>query len=146
MITKIKKSEILFYLSYIILYISLFLGDVYNIGDLDILARNLRICSYILIFIACINLRFGKKEFFKMIIILIITLLYALKTGDLYWSILILLIFNSKKVDIESVYKISLRIIVIGIISVLFLCFIGILPDILTSRDTVEQINYNRHS
>ena len=28
----------------------------------------------------------------------------------------------------------------------MFLCFIGILPDILTSRDTVEQINYNRHS
>ena len=52
MVTKIKKNEILFYLSYIILYISLFIGDVYNIGGLDILARYLRICSYILIAIS----------------------------------------------------------------------------------------------
>ena len=49
MITKFKKDEILFYLSYIIQYISLFIGDVYNIGSMDILARYLRIGSYILI-------------------------------------------------------------------------------------------------
>lgn len=146
MVTKIKKNEILFYLSYIILYISLFIGDVYNIGGLDILARYLRICSYILIAISCFNLRFVKKEFLQMMVIFMITLLYAMKTEDLYWSILILLIYNSKKINIESVYRISLRIIIIGIISVLFLCFIGILPDILTSRDTLEQIDYNRHS
>ena len=146
MVTKIKKNEILFYLSYIILYISLFIGDVYNIGGLDILARYLRICSYILIAISCFNLRFVKKEFLQMMVIFMITLLYAMKTEDLYWSILILLIYNSKKINIESVYRISLRIIIIGIISVLFLCLIGILPDILTSRDTLEQIDYNRHS
>lgn len=108
MVTKIKKNEILFYLSYIILYISLFIGDVYNIGGLDILARYLRICSYILIAISCFNLRFVKKEFLQMMVIFMITLLYAMKTGDLYWSILILLIYNSKKINIESVYRISL--------------------------------------
>ena len=70
MIIKSKKSEILFYLSYIILYISLFIGDIYNIGNMDILARYLRICSYILIFISCINLRLGRKEFLLMIIFL----------------------------------------------------------------------------
>lgn len=84
MVTKIKKNEILFYLSYIILYISLFIGDVYNIGGLDILARYLRICSYILIAISCFNLRFVKKEFLQMMVIFMITLLYAMKTGDLY--------------------------------------------------------------
>nr|WP_243176689.1 hypothetical protein [Blautia segnis] len=75
-----------------------------------------------------------------------VTLLYGVKTGDLYWSVLILLIYNSKKINIERVYKTSSRIIVIGIISVLILCMFGVLPDILTSRNTVEQINYNRHS
>ena len=146
MIIKSKKSEILFYLSYIILYISLFIGDIYNIGNMDILARYLRICSYILIFISCINLRLGRKEFLLMIIFLTVTLLYGIKTRDLYWSILVLLIYNSKSVDIKYVFKISLRIIVIGIISTLTLCVIGILPDVLTSRDTINQINYNRHS
>lgn len=146
MIAKFKKDEILFYLSYIILYISLFIGDVYNIGSMDILARYLRIGSYILIFISCINMRLKKKDFFRMVAILMVTLLYGVKTGDLYWSVLILIIYNSKKVDIERVYKISSRIIAIGIISVLVLCMFGVLPDILTSRNTVEQINYNRHS
>ena len=146
MITKFKKNEILFYLSYIILYISLFIGDVYNIGSMDILARYLRIGSYILIFISCISMRLKKKDFFRMVTILMVTLLYGVKTGDLYWSVLILLIYNSKKVDIERVYKTSSRIIAIGIISVLALYMFGVLPDILTSRNTVEQINYNRHS
>ena len=146
MIIKSKKSEILFYLSYIVLYISLFIGDIYNIGNMDILARYLRICSYILIFISCINLRLGRKEFLLMIIFLTVALLYGIKTRDLYWSILVLLIYNSKSVDIKYVFKISLRIIVIGIISTLTLCVIGILPDVLTSRDTINQINYNRHS
>lgn len=145
-ITKFKKDEILFYLSYIILYVSLFIGDVYNIGSMDILARYLRIGSYTLIFISCINLRLKKKDFFRMFAVLMVTLLYGVKTGDLYWSILILLIYNSKKVDIERVYKTSSKIIVIGISSVLILCMFGVLPDILTSRNTVEQINYNRHS
>lgn len=146
MITKIKKNEILFYLSYVILYISLIIGDVYNIGNMDILARYLRIGSYILIFISCINIRLKKKDFFRMVTILMVTFLYGAKTGDLYWSVLILLIYNSKKIDIEKVYKTSSRIIAIGIISVLALCMFGVLPDILTSRNTVEQINYNRHS
>ncbi|WP_330600115.1 hypothetical protein [Blautia segnis] len=146
MITKFKKDEILFYLSYIILYISLFIGDVYNTGSMDILARYLRMGSYVLIFISCINMRLKKKDFFRMIAVLMVTLLYGVKTGDLYWSVLILLIYNSKKINIERVYKTSSRIIVIGIISVLILCMFGVLPDILTSRNTVEQINYNRHS
>lgn len=143
---KLKKSEILFYLSYIILYISLFIGDIYNIASMDILARYLRIGSYMLICFSCINLKLKNREFFWMVVILAITLFYAVKSGDLYWSILILLIYNSKRVDIERVYKISLRIIVIGIFAVLVLCLFGILPDILTSRNMVAKVNYNRHS
>lgn len=146
MIVKLEKRELLFYLSYIIVYISLFIGDIYNDGDLDTFARYLRICSYILIFISCIKLKRKKKEIFQMLVILMFTLLYAMKTGDLYWSILILLIYNSKRAKIEEIYKISLNIIVIGIISVFILCVVGILPDVLTTRNTVEQINYNRHS
>ena len=83
MIVKLEKRELLFYLSYIIVYISLFIGDIYNDGDLDTFARYLRICSYILIFISCIKLKRKKKEIFQMLVILMFTLLYAMKTGDL---------------------------------------------------------------
>lgn len=136
----------LFYLSYIILYVSLFIGDIYNVGGLDIFAKYLRLCSYALISFSCINMKLGEKEFVRIVIIFIITLVYSIQTGDLYWSILILLICNSKRVNIESIFKISFQIMMIGIIGVLIFCLIGFLPDILTSRNTVEQINYNRHS
>lgn len=126
--------------------VSLFIGDVYSIGNMDTVARYLRMGSYILIFISCINLRLKKKDFFRMVAILMVTLLYGIETRDLYWSILILLIYNSKNVDMERVYKTSFKILVIGIISVLILCIFGFLPDVLTSRNTVNQINYNRHS
>lgn len=146
MISKFKKNEFVFQLSYIILCVSLFIGDVYSIGNMDTVARYLRMGSYILIFISCINLRLKKKDFFRMVAILMVTLLYGIETRDLYWSILILLIYNSKNVDMERVYKTSFKILVIGIISVLILCIFGFLPDVLTSRNTVNQINYNRHS
>lgn len=146
MISKFKKNEFVFQLSYIVLYVSLFIGDVYSIGNMDTVARYLRMGSYILIFISCINLRLKKKDFFRMVAILMVTLLYGIETRDLYWSILILLIYNSKNVDMERVYKTSFKILVIGIISVLILCIFGFLPDVLTSRNTVNQINYNRHS
>lgn len=122
------------------------MGDIYDIGNMDIWVRYLRLCSYILIFISCIKLKLSQNEFFQMTAVLIVTMLYAMKTGDLYWSILILLIYSSKKINIKNIYNISLRIIVVGIIGVLILCMIGVLPDILTSRNTIEQIDYNRHS
>lgn len=128
------------------LYVSLFIGDIYNVGGLDIFAKYLRLCSYALISFSCINMKLGEKEFVRIVIIFIITLVYSMQTGDLYWSILILLICNSKRVNIESILKISFQIMIIGIIGVLIFCLIGFLPDILTSRNTVEQINYNRHS
>ena len=144
--TTFKKNEILFYLSYITLYVSLFLGDIYNAGGLETFARYLRLCSYAIIFLSCINLKLQKKELIQLLFLLVITLLYAMKTYDLYWSILILLIYNSKKANIKNIYKISTRILWIGIVSVLFLGLIGILPDVITSRNTIEQVNFNRHS
>lgn len=60
--TTFKKNEILFYLSYITLYVSLFLGDIYNAGGLETFARYLRLCSYAIIFLSCINLKLQKKN------------------------------------------------------------------------------------
>lgn len=144
--TKLRKNEFLFFLSYIILYVSLFIGDVYNLNGFDAFAKNLRLCSYALILFSCINLKFRKKEFMQLIAVFMLTLFYGIITGDLYWSILILLIYNAKNIDIKSIYRISSRILVIGIVVVLTFCVIGILPDILTTRNTIEQVNFDRHS
>lgn len=143
---KIQKKEFAFYLSYIMLYVSLFIGDVYSINELDVVAKFLRLGSYALIAVSSINLRLKKNDLFWLVIIFITTLFYGVKTGDLYWSILILFIYNTKKINTKNIYKISYRIIIIGIIIVLGCCALGLLPDVLTSRDTVETINFDRHS
>lgn len=94
---KIQKEEFAFYLSYIMLYVSLFIGDVYSINELDVVAKFLRLGSYVLIAVSSINLRLKKNDLFWLVIIFITTLFYGVKTGDLYWSILILFIYNTKK-------------------------------------------------
>lgn len=143
---KIQKKEFAFYLSYIMLYVSLFIGDVYSINELDAVAKLLRLGSYALIAVSSINLKLKRNDFFCLVVIFITTLFYGLKTGDLYWSILILFIYNTKKINTENIYKISYKTIVIGIIIVLGCCALGLLPDVLTSRDTVKSISFDRHS
>ena len=73
--TTFKKNEILFYLSYITLYVSLFIGDIYNADGLGVFARYLRLCSYAVIFLSCINLKLRKKELIQLLFLLAITLL-----------------------------------------------------------------------
>lgn len=128
------------------LYASLFIGDIYNIGGFDAAARVLRLVSYAMIAVSCINLRLKKSDFFHLAIVFILTLFYGIKTGDLYWSILILFIYNTRKIDSRTIYEISYKIIIIGIVIVLVCCALGVLPDVLTSRNTIEHINFNRHS
>lgn len=143
---KLQKKEAVIYLSYIMLYISLFMGDVYALCDMDGVTRALRLGSYVLIIVASINLKLTKNDFAHFGIVLMMTLLYGIKTGDWYWSILILFIYNTKKINNRTIYEISYKIIVTGIIIVLACCALGVLPDVLTSRNTIENINYNRHS
>lgn len=143
---KLKRNEVLFYLSYIILYVSLFLGDVYDNVGLDTATKVLRLCSYGLIAASCVNLKLRKKELFQLIVVLLLTLIYGVRTGDLYWSILVLLIYNSKKIDIKKIFSISCKILICGIIVVLTCCLIGLLPDVLTARNTTIESDFNRHS
>lgn len=144
--TKIQKKDILPYLSYIMLYVSLFCGDIYNIDGLNTVTRALRLGAYALITVSCIDLRMKKIELLRMIMVIVLTLLYGIKTGDLYWSILVIFIYNTKRINIRTIYEISYGIVLVGIVIVLTCCVLGILPDVLTSRSTIENIEYNRHS
>ena len=144
--SKIQTKEASLYLSYIMLYVSLFIGDVYNMGRFDIIARILRLVAYALIVISCINLKLKKNDFLRLIFFFMLALFYGIITGDLYWSILILFIYNTKRLNIRTIYEISYKIIITGIIIVLGCYAFGLLPDVLTSRNTIEHINFDRHS
>lgn len=144
---EIRKSEVPFYLSYICLYISLFMGDLYRTDSIADIAKIIRLFSYVLIVISVFQYKFTIKEFFKLFIFFILTLTYGISTSDFYWSILVLLIYGSKQIKVNNIFTVSTIIIKCGIVLVLFFCLIGILPDAITTRDsTTAAYDYIRHS
>ena len=56
------------------------------------------------------------------------------------------MLFNSRKVNIKNIFRISIAILLIGIAVVIALVLLGFLPDILTARDSLSLNSYTRHS
>lgn len=142
----IKKNNILFYFAYILLYVSLFFGDIYDAGTNASIIRGVRLLSYIFIIITFLTIGFTFSVWVKLSIIFLITIIYGAITKDLYWCILILFICCAKKSNPKKILYISIFILITGILCVLFLCFIGMLPDVLTARDNSIVDSFNRHS
>lgn len=141
-----KKNDLLYYFAYILLYVSLFLGDVYDAGANASIIRIIRFLSYIFIIIDFFNTGFSFKGWIKFVSIFLVTLIYGFITKDLYWCILVLFICCAKKINPQKILYISIFILISGTLCVLFLCFVGLLPDVLTARDDSIVDSFNRHS
>lgn len=143
---KIKKTEIFFYLSYVSLYISLFMGDISDMEMINTMAELLRLFAYIAIIVQVFFYKLDFRGWIKFAIIFILTLFYGVRTGDLYWSILVIFIYASRNIQQNKILKISTFILICGTFCVLFLCLLGILPDVMTARNTNLLDTFNRHS
>lgn len=143
---RIKNKEICFYLSYILLYISLFLGDVYDGGTIASAAKIIRMLSYLFIVLYFLNFKSDLKGWIKFGTFLLLTSVYGVLTGDLYWSILVLFIYGARNINHKYILKISISILVSGVCCVLMLCLIGALPDVMTARNSTIANSFNRHS
>ena len=143
---KVKKRELSFYLSYFMLYIALFMRDIYAIYGLDSFTKIIRILSYIFIILAVFDYKLKLKGWIIFVLMFGISLSYGIYTSDLYWSILVFLIYGSKNIDINTLFAISFKILLVGAIIVVFFCLIGFLPDVLTIRDTTIADSVKRHS
>nr|WP_300565672.1 hypothetical protein [uncultured Acetatifactor sp.] len=143
---RISKKELLFYLSYIFLYLALFLGDIGLSSAIHSIARVLRLSAYALIAVRIIFINFKSKDFITFIAILALTLIYGIFTRDLYWSILTLYINNAKEINQEKIIRISFNILMICTVCVVLLCFAGVIPDVMTIRDTFTENVGHRHS
>ena len=141
---KVKKREILFYLSYICFFVSLFLGDVYETSIILVVQRLLRIAAYGIIVLQIFGSKLKSKEWIKLLLLLIITLVFGIYTRDLYWSILIIFIYASKNINLENI--LSIIILFSAMICVLCACSVGLLPDVLTARNSSSLDNFVRHS
>lgn len=143
---RIKHRELCVYLSYICLYVSLFMGDIYQSGMVSYISMVMRFVSYGLIVLSTFQFKLRGKDYLVFALIMMLTLIYGLTTRDFYWSVLALLIYNSKKIMVNNIFKISFAIIVCGSAVVILLCAIGVLPDVITARNSLITSDYSRHS
>lgn len=143
---KIKKTEFCFYISYIFIYIALFLGDIYDTGMVSRISRILRLISYIIILVQIFYYKLTFKNWIKFFIIFVLTLFFGLCTDDFYWSILIVFIYASKRIKQNNILIINMHLLCIGIFCTLLLCLFGVLPDIMTARNTNISNTFVRHS
>lgn len=145
---KIKKNELFFYFSFVCLYISLFLGDIYQTDFISNLSKILRLTAYLSIVLHFFfaGLKLELKGFIKFMAIFAVTLAYGLITKDLYWSILIIYIYMSRSICQDRILKISMSLLIGGTICVIFLCAVGVLPDVMTARNSDLADTFVRHS
>lgn len=143
---KVKKTEVFFYLSFICLYISLFLGDIYPINIITTLARILRVAAYVTIALQVSYYKLSIKGWVKFVAIFVVTLIYGMITRDLYWSILVIYVYASKNIQQDRILRTSMHLLLACTIGSLLLCSVGILPDVMTARNTDFVDTFVRHS
>lgn len=142
----VKKSEISFLFCYALMYISLFIGDIYDFGGLDAIAKKIRLLVYIIIIIQIFKTKFNRNTIALFVILFSLSAGMAIITKDFYWSILVLFIFSSRDIIPDKIMKISFYLLLTLAITTLVLCVIGILPDKITARGIVVSADDSRHA
>lgn len=143
---KLIRRELFFFISYICLCTALFLGDVYETNIILTMTQVLRKISYIVILFELFNCYMMRKDVILFGILLTITFAYGCYTKNWYWSILLFFIYESKNIKSENLLRINIAIIFSGIFLIIGLCLLGVLPDILTARDSSIPDSFTRHS
>lgn len=142
---KFHKKEIVFIVAYICFFSALFLGDVaINSNGVQIFTKMLRYVSYMLTIVQMLIHRATLKQLASEVVIWIISMLFFIFTKDIYLPMIVMLIFGSKDSSEEHLRDISLKILVIGTVLVVFACFVGIIPDIMTAKAFSNELT--RHS
>ncbi len=143
---KVSRHDLIFYSSYVLLFISLFLGDVNAPASITSIARMLRWVAYITILLRFLLVKLKSSELVSFLVFFSISIFYLLMTRDLYWSILLMYIYSAREIKAEKIIKLSYYTLIIGTFFVVFLNIIGVLPDVLTLRNQFSTDMSFRHS
>lgn len=140
------KKTIFFWVSYTLLYISLFFGDVKIPEQISVISDSIRMFSYLFSLLGLFLISLNYRSIIIISIWGALTLSYGLYTKDFYWSVLILLILLSKNIEPELFFKKSSKLLLMLTLLIIALFLIGILPDVLTYRYSVNILQKARHS
>ena len=140
---KTNINTLLFYLIFILYYLSLFINDLsYPENIISISSKIIKICTLGLMMIYLLK-NFNEINKFKSVIILILASVLFIASRDLIWIMIAFISFCSKSQTSEEILRTSYWALFIGTIITLVLYLLGILPDVINYRSSNNTI---RHS
>ena len=119
---------------YLLLFSALFLDDMAFSIDVSPIIKFMKIVSLLLLILSTVSKRWNKTTFKEFVMVFLIGIMVLVLSGDIFFIIVILLAYNTIKIQDEKIYQLAFVYSAIGIAVTLFLFFIGILQDIISYR------------
>lgn len=130
-----KYRNSFFYMGYTLFFLSWLCHDVSStVIDVFVVGKILRTIAYVLFIIEIPFLRRTKKEWLYFIFGFLISLYIVIGTHEIFFSVLLLMIFLSIDIDLKKIIKLSFNILFISTIVVVILSFCNITQNVISPR------------
>ncbi len=130
----IRVNEFLFGISFIVLFIALFLEDVAFTVDVSPIIKLLKMSSLALLVVSTVYRAWRKSTFKELLIVFFVGCVVLVCTGDFFLTIVVLLSYNSMMIDDGEIFRLSFVCCLVGVGLTLLLFAVGLLPDVLSYR------------
>lgn len=140
---KLNRKNAIFIISYSILVLSYFIGDMNLDTKLqDQAGRILRMAALGLALynLATHHFRFKMKALISWSVVFAASVLLFFLTKDLFFSILLLFLLSSEFIEEDTLFKLNFDLMTVLSIITLLLCALGILENIDTRRNDLSTI------
>ena len=140
----VQKNEIFFYIAFTFLFMSFFISDIkYDFGNASSM---LRYISYVVLVVQLLKKKWNLKELICFGVIQALCWLFFLITKDIYWGIIVLVIYAGKDIKPENIVRYNMLLVSLGIFFVFELSLFEILPNVSTPRDGMGGILGDRYA
>lgn len=130
----IRVNEFLFGISFIILFVALFLEDVAFTVEVSIIIKLLKMSSWAVLAVSTVYRTWRKSTFKELMIVFSTGCVVLVCTGDFFLAIVVLLSYNSMTIDDGEIFRLSFVCCLVGVGLTLLLFAVGLLPDVLSYR------------
>jgi hypothetical protein len=142
---KVKINNVVFGLAFIAYFVSLFLGDIYQVdGMIGDVSRYLRMLTYGLSLLAFVMAEFKRKAIWKIALVVAVSVLFLVVAKEAYLISMLLLVYAGREFNINRLFNLSFAMLFVGTAIVLSLMLVDQIPDFMTSHAFSDDMS--RHS
>lgn len=144
-VQKIQRNRLIFCIAYVFFFFALYIEDV-SISNVNTssIKKILKIVVLVCLLVQVAIAIWKRKNLLHLFFALAIGCGIFLASGDFFWLIVLLMGSVAGDIDKETIYKISLKCMIVFTTTVLILFFAGISKDNLSHRIAFD--TYSRHS